>query len=215
MSMEITNNYSNYAANTNAVTKEKVTQSTQEYVRDLEQKYGVKITVVDFKNEKQLDSYIFGCSGGNNVAISANIAEKMASNPSYAAKYEKMIAEQPQHGKDLEKWAANNGQTIYGSGMYIDKDGNAKWWIIGGEMESRENPGTIYKEKVQKQLEQKRAERREKEALEKKHAEVADTKEKLLEKMKENAKAESLDEGAGKAVKSIEDGKGTQIDLSI
>ena len=69
-----------------------------------------------------------------------------------------------------------------------------------------ENPGTVYKEKVQKQIAEKRAKKKEEEALKEKKLEKAETLEKLMEQIKA---------GSNQTVKVQEEGKGTQLDLTI
>ncbi len=36
-----------------------VQQTAEEYISGLEKKYGIKISLVDFTNEKQSDAYVF------------------------------------------------------------------------------------------------------------------------------------------------------------
>ncbi len=69
-----------------------------------------------------------------------------------------------------------------------------------------ENPGTVYKEKVQKQIAEKRAKKKEEEALKEKKLAKAESIEKLMEKM--NAEP-------SQPVKVQEEGKGVQLDLTI
>lgn len=181
MAMEINSVYGNYAstyANSKEVkqTKEEKTannasktsetkqaestkQTTQDYLNNLRQKYpNVNITVVDFKSEKQKLSYMLGSSGGNNIAISQSVVEKMASDPATAAKYEKIIADTPDHGKEVkEKIESEPGCTYIASGTCIDKNGKVTYWIVGSK--TGEGPGT--KEKMQKMLKEKRAEKKE------------------------------------------------------
>ena len=93
----------------------------------------------------------------------------------------------------------------------IDKNGKVSYWMVGRSKDKIENPGTVYKEKVQKQIEEKRAKKKEEEALKKKRLEKAETLEKLLEKAGSGV---SENEPAAD-VKIKETGKGEQIDLSV
>ena len=101
------NEYTNtYAASNSASTKGSsgLSETAQDYLSELRQKYSdVNITVADFSNLEQRKAYMFSCSGSNNIAISSNIIEKMASDPETAAKYEKVIAEVPGLGENLKK----------------------------------------------------------------------------------------------------------------
>ena len=205
MAMEINSAYGNYAsayANSKetkqtrdtkpagetikgieAKRSESTTQTTQDYLNNLRKKYSdVNITVVDFKSEKQELSYMFGCNGGNNLAISSSIIAKMANDPAVAAKYEKVIADIPNHGKEVkEKIESEPGCKVYASGVKIDKDGKVTYWIVGGK--SGEGPGT--KEKMQKMLEEKRAEKKKQEKAETARKEKLKEQEKLEEKQAE------------------------------
>ncbi len=162
---------------------ESTSQISQDYLNNLRKKYSdVNITVVDFKSEKQELSYMLGSSGGNNVAISSSVIAKMANDPATAAKYEKVIADIPNHGKEVkEKIESEPGCKVYASGVKIDKDGKVTYWIVGGK--SGEGPGT--KEKMQKMLEEKRIEKKKKEKEEAVRKEKLKEQEKLEEKQTE------------------------------
>ena len=214
------NDYVNaYAAATNAASAKgssEANRTTQEYLTELKQKYpDVNITVADFSNIEQRKSYMFSCSGYSNVAISSKIIEKMASDPAIAAKYEKVIADAPKQGEDFKKRCEANNTILYACGTVIDKDGKVTYWGIGGDKEPRENPGTVYKEKVQKQLAEKREKKKKEEKLKEKRLEQAETAEQLLEKMKAASKADALENTPDSTEKIPENGKGTQVDFTI
>lgn len=213
------NEYTNtYAASNSANTKgsSELNRSTQDYLNELKQKYpDVNITVADFANDKQMKSYMLGSTGYNNIAISSNIIAKMASDPTVAAKYEKVIADTPTSGERIKERCEANGSKVYACGTMIDKDGKVTYWAVGGETEAHENPGTVYKEKMQKQLEEKRAKKKEEEKLKEKRLEQAETAEQLLEKLKADSQAETAEGIAVTATKIPEEGKGTQVDYTI
>lgn len=213
------NEYTNtYAASNSASTKGSsgLSETAQDYLSELRQKHSdVNITVADFSNLEQRKAYMFSCSGYNNVAISSKIVEKMASDPATAAKYEKIIAETPEQGEKLVKNCEARNTIVYAQGVVIDKDGKVTYWAIGGDKEPRENPGTVYKEKMQKQLEEKRAKKKEEEKLKEKRLEQAETAERLLEKLKEASQTEAAGDLAVTATKIPEKGKGTQVDYTI
>ncbi|MBD5549277.1 MAG: hypothetical protein HDQ97_18140 [Lachnospiraceae bacterium] len=184
----------------------------QDYLKGLKEKYpDVNITVADFKNGKQEDAYMLGSRGYNNVAISASIVEKMSKDPAAAVKYEKVISDMTGNADRIEKFAKENNDEILGAGVVIDKNGKVSYWMVGRSKDKIENPGTVYKQKVQKQIEEKRAKKKEEEALKKKRLEKAETLEKLLEKAGNGV---SENEPAAD-VKIKETGKGEQIDLSV
>lgn len=176
-------------------------------MNSLKEKYpGVNITVADFKSGKQEDAYILGSRGYNNIAVSSSIVEKMASDPAAAAKYEKVFAEMSGNSERVEKFARENNQEILGAGAIIDKNGKVSYWMAGRSKNKIENPGTAYKEKVEKQIAEKRAKKKEEEDLKEKKLEKAETLEKLLEQIKART---------SQSVKMQEEGKGAQLDLTI
>ncbi len=180
---------------------------SQAYLNSLKEKYpDVNITVADFKNGKQEDAYMLGSRGYNNIAVSSSIVEKMASDPAAAAKYEKVFAEMSGNSERIEKFARENNDEILSAGALIDKNGKVSYWMVGRSKDTMENPGTVYKEKVQKQIAEKRAKKKEEENLKEKKLAKAESVEKLMEQ----AKAES-----SQPVKVQEEGKGAKLDLTI
>lgn len=175
-------NYQNaYTADkTNAKTSS--AGSTQSYLKALQEKYpGVNITVADFNSEKQSDAYMLGSRGYNNIAVSPSILERMASDSATAAKYEKVFAEMSVNTERIEKFAKENNDEILGAGAIIDKNGKVSYWMVGRSKDTIENPGTIYKEKIQKQIAEKRAKKKEEEKLQEKKLAKAESIEKLME----------------------------------
>ena len=180
---------------------------SQAYLNSLKEKYpDVNITVADFKNGKQEDAYMLGSRGYNNIAVSSSIVEKMASDPAVAAKYEKVFAEMSGNSERIEKFARENNDEILSAGALIDKNGKVSYWMVGRSRNTMENPGTVYKEKVQKQIAEKRAKKKEEEALKEKKLAKAESVEKLMEQIKA---------GTSQPVKLQEEGKGAQLDLTI
>lgn len=199
MSMNINTSYSSNVTNyTNTTITKKsegtktissAKQTTSDYIRNMEQKYGVKISLVDFSNEKQADTYIMGSFGGNNVAISSQVAEKMAKDPATAAKYEKVIADVPNASKIMEKGIASHNAEMVACGVSIDKNGKVSYWSVSKHKPAKDNP---YKEKIEKQVEEKRAKKKEEEKAKEKKLAKAETLEKLLEKLKTTAEYKKL-----------------------
>ena len=180
---------------------------SQAYLNSLKEKYpDVNITVADFKNGKQEDAYMLGSRGYNNIAVSSSIVEKMASDPAAAAKYEKVFAEMSGNSERIEKFARENNDEILSAGALIDKNGKLSYWMVGRSRDTMENPGTVYKEKVQKQIAEKRAKKKEEEALKEKKLAKAESVEKLTEQIKA---------GTSQTAKMQEEGKGAQLDLTI
>ena len=180
---------------------------SQAYLNSLKEKYpDVNITVADFKNGKQEDAYMLGSRGYNNMAVSSSIVEKMAKDPAAAAKYEKVFAEMSGNSERIEKFARENNDEILSAGALIDKNGKVSYWMVGRSKDTMENPGTVYKEKVQKQIAEKRAKKKEEEALKEKKLAKAESVEKLMEQVKA---------GSSQPVKLQEEGKGVKLDLTI
>ncbi len=200
---DYTNTYAADRANGNS----SLNGDSQAYLNSLKEKYpDVSITVADFKNGKQEDSYMLGSRGYNNIAVSSSIIEKMVSDPAAAAKYEKIFAEMSGNSERVEKFAKENNQEILGAGAIIDKNGEVSYWMAGRSKNKIENPGTVYKEKVQKQIAEKRAKKKEEEAIKEKKLAKAESVEKLMEQIKA---------GISRPVKVQEEGKGAQLDLTI
>lgn len=146
------------------------TGSTQDYLKGLKEKYpDVNITVADFKNGKQEDCYMFGCSGGNNIVISSNIMEQMASDPAVAAKYERYIAEVPEAAGIMKDGIAAHGGEMLACGTAIDRDGKVTYWSIGRHKPPKETQSASYQKTLQEKLEEKRAKKKEEEALKRKN----------------------------------------------
>ena len=206
----VTDYTNTYAANYAGATKggkdtAPAQQTTEEYISGLEKKYGIKISLVDFINEKQSDAYVFGSQGGNNLALASNIAEKMAKDSAFAAKYEQVIADVPKSTEEMKSRIADLGGENLACGVSIDKNGKVSYWSVSRyNRDTRQ--GTDYKKILQEQSEEKRAKKKEEEALKEKRLEKAETLEKLLEKIRT---------GAGASVKIQEEGKGAQLDLTI
>lgn len=206
----VTDYTNTYAAG--RVNESSTTSSTQNYLKELKEKYpGVNITVADFNSEKQSDAYMLGSRGYNNIAVSSSIIEKMASDPAAATKYEKVFVEMSGNAERVEKFARENNDEILGAGAVIDKNGKISYWMVGRSKDKMENPGTVYKEKIQKQIAEKRAKRKEEEEFQEKKLAKAESLEKMLEKMK----AKQIETETSQSVKVQEDGKGMQMDLSI
>ena len=200
---DYTNTYAADRANGNS----SLNGDSQAYLNSLKEKYpDVNITVADFKSGKQEDAYMLGSRGYNNIAVSSSIIEKMVSDPAAAAKYEKIFAEMSGNSERVEKFAKENNQEILGAGAIIDKNGKVSYWMAGRSKNKIENPGTVYKEKVQKQIAEKRAKKKEEEAIKEKKLAKAESVEKLMEQIKA---------GISRPVKVQEEGKGAQLDLTI
>jgi len=109
----------------------KQTQSMQDYLKSLQDKYpDVNITVGKNTTAKSFMGYMLGSSGTNNIYIEDNIIQKMASDPAYAAKYEKVIADAPKAGKEIKESLESMGLRCLASGTQIDEKGRVTYWSV-------------------------------------------------------------------------------------
>ncbi len=218
MSMEI-NNHSVSRAYTGAV--EQTAKTTQSYLNDLRRKYSdINITVVDFKSERQERNYMLGCSGGNNVAISSGIIEKMAKDPETAAKYEKIIEDVPKVFDELkERVESEPGCKLIASGAMIDKNGKVTYWSVSSK--TSEGPGKD--EKLKKLLEEKRLERKKKEKAEEERREKQLEEDRLREliiakgesvkNMLHNIRSGGINSGSVESINDTE--PGSRFDITV
>lgn len=147
-----------------------LSSGAKDYLNDLRQRYSdVNISVADFRNTKQMESFMMGCSGSNNIIIPSNIIEQMAKDPAAAAKYEKVIADAPQAGKEIVEGCEAKGLKVLACGTRIDQNGKVTYWAVASK--TGENPGTAYKEKIEELIEEIRAKKKEERLKEKKVAE--------------------------------------------
>ncbi len=188
---------------------------TQEYLSQLKAKYpNVNITVADFSSERQSKAYMLGSRGYNNIAVSSDVIRKMASDPSAAEKYENVFEEMSNNSERIEKFAKENNDEIFGAGAVIDKNGKVSYWMVGRSKDKFENPGTVYKDKIQQQIKEKREKKKAEEAAKQKRLEKSETLEKLLKKFRD--KANEIANGTlGNAPKNNTDEKGGRLDMSV
>jgi len=113
------------------------------------------------------------------LAIAPNIAEKMAKDPAFAAKYEQVIADVPKSTEEMKSRIAGLGGENLACGVSIDKNGKVSYWSVSRyHRDTRQ--GTDYKKILQEQLEEKRAKKKEEEALKEKKLAKAESVEKLI-----------------------------------
>lgn len=203
-----------YAADTTK-TAGKTENNTQEYLSQLKAKYpNVNITVADFKSERQSNAYMLGSKGYNNIAVSSDVIRKMASDPSVAEKYENVFEEMSHNSERIEKFARENNDEILGAGAVIDKNGKVSYWMAGRSKDKFENPGTVYKDKIQQQIKEKREKKKAEEAAKQKRLEKSETLEKLLKKFRDKAR-EIADGTFAVGGKNGGEEKGDQLDMTV
>ncbi len=193
MSMEITNNYSNYAANyadtvkkpdSKAATEVKTSKSTNS--KDKVQAYYEKLC-------KKFPNITFNTSSGlmsgneNKVVLnlSSRCLEKMANDPEFAKRVEFNLTGVVQGQNNMFAQAKADNAVIHGVTAVMDADGNVS--VTCGGMTrtsgSKESASILNTEKRQKErLEKKREERKN---LEEKAAERRAERKEQMEKLAE------------------------------
>jgi hypothetical protein len=204
MAMEITNDYSNYAANytdtmkksgSNA-TREVMTSSkakAQEYYEQLCKKF----PQININSSRGIAS-----GGRNNIVLnlSNDCLRKMASDPDFARKIENDIAGIPAAHEQMFAKAKSDGIEIHGFAVRINADGSMQCSCSGSTRTSgsKQSAFILNTEKRQKErLEKKREERKN---LEEKAAERRAERKEHMEKLTEGTYKVSA---TGTDVKSV------------
>ena len=204
MAMEITNDYSNYAANytdtmkksgSNA-TREVMTSSkakAQEYYEQLCKKF----PQININSSRGIAS-----GGRNNIVLnlSNDCLRKMASDPDFARKIENDIAGIPAAHEQMFAKAKSDGIEIHGFAVRINADGSMQCSCSGSTRTSgsKQSASILNTEKSQKErLEKKREERKN---LEEKAAERRAERKEHMEKLTEGTYKVSA---TGTDVKSV------------
>ena len=204
MAMEITNDYSNYAANytdtmkksgSNA-TREVMTSSkakAQEYYEQLCKKF----PQININSSRGIAS-----GGRNNIVLnlSNDCLRKMASDPDFARKIENDIAGIPTAHEQMFAKAKSDGIEIHGFAVRINADGSMQCSCSGSTRTSgsKQSAFILNTEKRQKErLEKKREERKN---LEEKAAERRAERKEHMEKLTEGTYKVSA---TGTDVKSV------------
>lgn len=187
-----------------------LSSAAKDYLNDLRQRYSdVNISVADFRNTKQMESFMMGCGGSNNIIISSNIIEQMAKDPAAAAKYEKVIADAPKAGKEIVEGCEAKGLKVLACGTRIDQNGKVTYWGVASK--TGENPGTAYKEKIEELIEEIRAKKKEEKLKAKKAEEKKLTEQPIKVSLSKEGYAKLYDENSEqdaayiKAAKDLEE----------
>lgn len=149
----LTSNLSKKTRTADARTSNSLHRSSQEYLSNLKHKFSnMNIVVADFKSKNQETNYMKSCSGGNNIAISSKVLEKMANDPKTAEKYEKIIENVPNVINEVkEKIESDSDCKLLAAGAMIEEDGNVSYWTYTCSTTTVEVGSS--KEKNQKHLE--------------------------------------------------------------
>ena len=204
MAMEITNDYSNYAANYTDTMKKSGSNTTREVktsskakAQEYYEQLCKKFPQININSSRGVAS-----GGRNNVVLnlSNDCLRKMASDPDFARKIENDIAGIPAAHEQMFAKAKSDGIEIHGFAVRINADGSMQCSCSGSTRTSgsKESASILNTEKRQKErLEKKREERKN---LEEKAAERRAERKEHMEKLTEGTYKVSA---TGTDVKSV------------
>ncbi len=196
MAMEITNDYSNYAANYTDTMKKSGSNTTREVktsskakAQEYYEQLCKKFPQININSSRGVAS-----GGRNNVVLnlSNDCLRKMASDPDFARKIENDIAGIPAAHEQMFARAKSDGIEIDGFAVRINADGSMQCSCSGSTRTSgsKESASILNTEKRQKErLEKKREERKN---LEEKAAKRRAERKEQMDKLTEDGEAESF-----------------------
>ena len=208
MAMEITSDYSNYAANYTDTMKKSGSDATREV------KTSSKVRAQEYYEQlcKKFPQININSSRGiasgdrNNIVLnlSNDCLRKMAGDPDFARKIENDIAGIPAAHEQMFARAKSDGIEIHGFAVRINADGSMQCSCSGSTRTSgsKQSASILNTEKSQKErLEKKREERKN---LEEKAAERRAERKEQMDKLTEEGEAESFTISAtGMDMKSV------------
>ncbi len=196
MAMEITSDYSNYAANYTDTMKKSGSDATREV------KTSSKVRAQEYyeqlcKKFPQINiNSSRGIAGGgrNNIVLnlSNDCLKKMASDPDFARKIENDIAGIPAAHEQMFAKAKSDGIEIHGFAVRINADGSMQCSCSGSTRTSgsKQSASILNTKKRQKERLEKR--REERKNLEEKAAERRAERKEQMDKLTEDGEAESF-----------------------
>lgn len=212
MAMEITNNYSSYAARYTDTTKKSDSKATAEVKTNTSRNSKDKVQAYYEQLCKKFPQININSSGSiagggkNNIVLnlSNDCLKKMANDPDFAKKIENDIAGIPAAHEQMFAKAKSDGIEIHGFAVRINADGSMQCSCSGSTRTSgaKQSSSVLNTEKKQKErLEKKREERK---ILEEKAAKRRAEKKEQLEKLTEDIGDETFTTSAtGTDVKSV------------
>ena len=196
MAMEITNDYSNYAANYTDTMKKSGSNTTREVktsskakAQEYYEQLCKKFPQININSSRGVAS-----GGRNNVVLnlSNDCLRKMASDPDFARKIENDIAGIPAAHEQMFARAKSDGIEIHGFAVRINADGSMQCSCSGSTRTSgsKQSASILNTKKRQKErLEKKREERKN---LEEKAAKRRAERKEQMDKLTEDGEAESF-----------------------
>ena len=208
MAMEITSDYSNYAANYTDTMKKAGSDATREVktsskvkAQEYYEQLCKKFPQININSSRGIAS-----GGRNNIVLnlSNDCLRKMASDPDFARKIENDIAGIPAAHEQMFAKAKSDGIEIHGFAVRINADGSMQCSCSGATRSSgtKQSTSILNTEKRQKErVEKKREERK---ILEEKAAERRAERKEQMDKLTEDGEAESFAVSAtGMDIKSV------------
>lgn len=208
MAMEITNDYSNYAANYTDTMKKSGSNTTREVktsskakAQEYYEQLCKKFPQININSSRGIAD-----GGKNNIVLnlSNDCLKKMASDPDFARKIENDIAGIPAAHEQMFAKAKSDGIEIHGFAVRINADGSMQCSCSGSTRTSgsKQSASILNTEKSQKErLEKKREERKN---LEEKAAKRRAERKEQMDKLTEEGEAESFTISAtGMDMKSV------------
>lgn len=196
MAMEITSDYSNYAANYTDTMKKAGSDATREVktsskvkAQEYYEQLCKKFPQININSSRGIAS-----GGRNNIVLnlSNDCLRKMASDPDFARKIENDIGGIPAAHEQMFARAKSDGIEIHGFAVRINADGSMQCSCSGSTRTSgsKESASILNTEKRQKErLEKKREERKN---LEEKAAKRWAERKEQMDKLTEDGEAESF-----------------------
>ena len=196
MAMEITNDYSNYAANYTDTMKKSGSNTTREVktsskakAQEYYEQLCKKFSQININSSRGVAS-----GGRNNVVLnlSNDCLRKMANDPDFARKIENDIAGIPAAHEQMFARAKSDGIEIHGFAVRINADGSMQCSCSGSTRTSgsKQSASILNTKKRQKERLEKR--REERKNLEEKAAERRAERKEQMDKLTEDGEAESF-----------------------
>ena len=196
MAMEITSDYSNYAANYTDTMKKSGSDATREVktsskvrAQEYYEQLCKKFPQININSSRGIAS-----GGRNNIVLnlSNDCLRKMASDPDFARKIENDIAGIPAAHEQMLAKAKSDGIEIHGFAVRINADGSMQCSCSGSTRTSgsKQSASILNTKKRQKERLEKR--REERKNLEEKAAERRAERKEQMDKLTEDGEAESF-----------------------
>ena len=169
-----------------------LSDKAKEYYEKLKSKFGnMEFILVsnDLKSEVQKNAASYGNANKQVVLIDVEKLEKMANDPSFAKKYEGIIAMAQTKLAEMKNSLASSGASVKNFGINVDSNGNASYFATleksseaqAKRIEKQREAKAEAKKAEKKKAEKEKAKERVEEAREKRHEAAEKAKEEAQE----------------------------------